>query len=465
MSDITTSFTRNSHSPAESLEASASLHDECEDKSSSTSSQEVCRDLKAMQPRWAAVPLRARLRVLRRFNRLMLLNAPSLIRLIADHASLDVMTAEILPLMAASRFLCREASSLLKETRLGWLGRPLWLQGVKASVVRKPLGAVLILAPGNYPLMLAGIQTLQALVAGNSVALKPAPGRRAILHRFVALLEQAGLPKGVVRLIGEDSGPQAVLSGYDLIILTGSAETGRNVALAATETLTPTIMELSGADPVFVLPDADLALVARALHFGQTLKGGHTCIAPRKIFINEGQKRPLQRELYRVFGGEGDNPAPDPSSKLAQFLCSAKSAGGEVVVYGKTQVIFLNAHQARLADIDLFAPWFAVITTHSVEEAICLEGAATHALGASIFGNEREALAIARRIPAGTITINDIIVPSADPRLPFGGAHRSGFGVTRGREGLLALTRPVSISTRKRGAFHLLPRLRQWHGR
>lgn len=465
MSDITTSFTRNSYSPAESLKASASLHDECEDKSSSTSSQEVCRDLKAMQPRWAAVPLRARLRVLRRFNRLMLLNAPTLIRLIADHAPLDVMTAEILPLMAASRFLCREAQSLLKETRLGWLGRPLWLHGVKTSVVRKPLGAILILAPGNYPLMLAGIQTLQALVAGNSVALKPAPGRTAVLHRFLVLLEQAGLPKGVVQLIGEDSGPQAVSSGYDLIILTGSAETGRKVALAAAETLTPTIMELSGADPVFVLPDADLALVARALHFGQTLKGGHTCIAPRRIFINEEQKRPLQRELYRVFGGEGDNPAPDPSSKLARFLCSAKAAGGEVVAYGKTQVIFLNSHQAKLADIDLFAPWFAVITMHSVDEAICLEDAATHALGASIFGNEREALAIAKRIPAGTITINDIIVPSADPRLPFGGARRSGFGVTRGREGLLALTRPVSISTRKRGAFHLLPLLRQWHGR
>ncbi|MDR6182203.1 acyl-CoA reductase-like NAD-dependent aldehyde dehydrogenase [Asaia bogorensis NBRC 16594] len=425
----------------------------------------VCQTLKMTQARWAAVPLPARVRIIRRFTRLLPYAAPSLIRLIADHAPLDVMTAEILPLMAASRFLCREAPSLLKETRLDWLGRPLWLQGVKTSVVRKPLGVVLILAPGNYPLMLAGIQTLQALVAGNSVALKPAPGRTAVLHRFLVLLEQAGLPKGVVQLVGEDSGPQAVSSGYDLIILTGSAETGRKVALAAAETLTPTIMELSGADPVFVLPDADLALVARALHFGQTLKGGHTCIAPRRIFISEAQKRPLQRELHHVFGDGGNNPTPDPSSKLAQFLCSAKAAGGEVVAYGKTQVIFLNAHQAGLADIDLFAPWFAVITTHSVEEAICLEDAATHALGASIFGHEREALAIARRIPAGTITINDVIVPSADPRLPFGGAHRSGFGVTRGREGLLALTRPVSISTRKRGAFHLLPWLRQWHGR
>jgi len=419
--------------------------------------------LQRRQKPWGAVPIKARLKVLRRFRRRLWRVIPELLRLIPDHAPADVMTAEILPLIAAIRFLEREAVGLLKERSLSLFGRPFWLSGLDTRVRRRPLGAVLIIAPGNYPLMLPGIQVVQALAAGNAVALKPAPGRTALLARFVLLLEEAGLPDGVLKLIPEEDGPSASAAGYDLIILTGSEATGREVARAAAETATPTIMELSGADPVFVLPCADLALVARALHFGLTLKQGATCIAPRRVFIDATHKPVLLALLRHLL-----DKAPIRSSSsgaLDALVGCALEIGVPVLHEGGATILSLTSDQASLADQDVFAPWLALITVRDMAEALTLERGSRHVLGASIFGSRRDAWRLARQIGAGTITVNDLIVPSADPRLSFGGSKCSGHGVTRGREGLLAMTRPVSVSTRRWNALHLTARIRVLHAR
>ncbi|GBQ91660.1 aldehyde dehydrogenase family protein [Asaia krungthepensis] len=419
--------------------------------------------LRTTQGAWRLVPLSRRLAILRRFRRRLWKAVPELLGLIPDHAALDVLTAEVLPLIAASRFLTREAREILSTRSLSLLQRPLWLFGVSSKVKRVPLGVVLILAPGNYPLMLAGVQALQAIIAGNVVALKPAPGRTALLARFVSLLEEAGLPRGVIRLIDEEAGPAASAAAVDLIVLTGSARTGRAVAQAAAQRMTPTIMELSGSDPVFVLPTASLAIVARALHFGLTLKSGHTCIAPRRVFVPRTLIPALRAEMDTVFGGPLTPLRSSQIDAVEELAQRVRDAGGSTTRYMAATIFFLEPAQAKLADLDLFAPWLAIIGVDSVAQAIALERDSVHALGASIFGDEREALTVARSIAAGTICINDVIVPSADPRLPFGGARSSGWGVTRGREGLLSMTRPVSVSVRRRAALHLLPWVRARH--
>ena len=112
----------------------------------------------------------------------------------------------------------------------------------------------------------------------------------------------------------------------------------------------------------------------------------------------------------------------------------------------------------RLLREDVFAPWLALVPVTDMEQALDALSACPYALGAAIFGPERAARALAPRIPAGSVCINDLIVPTADPRLPFGGRGRSGFGVTRGAEGLLEMTVIKTVSTR-RGRFrpHLAP--------
>ncbi|NVN05244.1 aldehyde dehydrogenase family protein [Asaia spathodeae] len=420
--------------------------------------------LRLHQTAWARVPVFRRLQILRRFRKRLLLDIPGMLALIPDHTPIDVMMAEILPMISAIRFLEKEAASLLKDAPLSILGRPIWLWGVKSHISRRPLGVVLIIAPGNYPLMLAGIQTLQALTAGNTVALKPAPGRTALLNHFVALLTQAGLPQGVIHILPEDAGPKAVQEAFDLVVLTGSEETGKKVALAAAQNLTPTIMELSGADPVFVLPSANLSLVARALHFGLTLKHGSTCIAPRRVFVHGNHREALGAQLALLLKNSGTNHQKHYPA-LDQLTLTVEQAGGSVRKLGAATILLLDADQAELADVDLFAPWLALIGVSDMAEAIEIESRSRHALGASIFGEEKEARALAKQIPAGSVTINDLIAPTADPRLPFGGARASGYGMTRGREGLLSITRAVSVSTRRSGAFHLLHYARILHGK
>lgn len=421
--------------------------------------------MQATQRLWEAVPLKSRLRVIRRFRRSLWRDIATITFLMPDQRPLDIVSAEILPLHAAASFLLRRAPSLLSDESLSFFGQPIWLLGLSSLIRRRALGTVLILAPGNYPLMLAGIQVLQAIVAGNTVVLKPAPGRTAITARFLFMLERAGLPRGVVHLLPEECGPQASEAGFDLIILTGSAQTGQAVAQAAARTLTPAIMELSGADPVFVLPSASIDLVARALHFGLTLKSGETCIAPRRVYIHEARRAALEEALAALFAQGRHTPKAPPSEALGALSTTILENGGQMRHMGDATVFVLDASQACLVDIDCFAPWVALISVASMAEAAEIDRHARHALGASVFGAEKEAKALAAELSANTICINDLIVPSADPRLPFGGRRTSGYGMTRGREGLLAMTRPVGISVRKRMAWHLLPVIRRFHAR
>ncbi|WP_377807343.1 aldehyde dehydrogenase family protein [Azospirillum sp. A29] len=220
--------------------------------------------------------------------------------------------AEILPLAEACRFLEREASRLLAPKRLGRRGRPVWLFGVEAEVRREPVGTVLIVGPSNYPLLLPGVQAIQALAAGNQVLVKPAPGCRAPMILLGVWLEEAGLPPGLFRVLDESAAAvdEAIEEGIDKLVLTGSADTGRVVAEKLARHLVPSTMELSGNDAVFVLPGADLEQVARALAFGLRLNGSATCIAPRRVFVPHCMAAGLEAALLRHVGAIPAVPVP-----------------------------------------------------------------------------------------------------------------------------------------------------------
>ncbi|EHH69548.1 aldehyde dehydrogenase family protein [Gluconobacter morbifer] len=190
---------------------------------------DAVEQLKQAAELWAGVPMTVRLRLVRRFRRLLRRRWWMLPGLFPDRPVVETLTAELLPVLAACKFLERNAKKVLRGRKAGVWGRPLWLPGVTSRVERRPFGAVLILAPGNYPLMLPGIQILQALVAGNVVALKPAPGGETAACLLADLLVHAGFPPAVCMILPTDSGVEAVAAGFDLIILTGSAQTGRCV--------------------------------------------------------------------------------------------------------------------------------------------------------------------------------------------------------------------------------------------
>ena len=404
---------------------------------------------------WASVPLATRLSVIARTRAAIAKHAESLAATIARPAA-DTLAAEVLPLAEAARFLVRAAPRLLATKRLR--GGPLWLFGVRQEVRREPRGAVLILAPGNYPLFLPGTQALQALAAGNAACVKPAPGCAAPMLLLARLLEAAGLPEGVLQILPEDGGPAASRAGFDYVVLTGSAETGIEVARAVAETLTPATMELSGVDAAFILPGADLAIAAASLAYGLRLNGGATCIAPRRVFVPRSMEADLLSRLLAQLPPPVVVPAR-AAQRLAALVAQAESAGARVAARNPT-VLAGAAPDLPLLQQDVFAPWLALVPVEDAAAALAAADLCPYALGASIFGPPAAAHAMAARVRAGSVCVNDLIVPTADPRLPFGGRGRSGFGVTRGAEGLLEMTAIKTVSVRH-GRFrpHLDARL------
>jgi len=425
---------------------------------------QAVRTARLAQPGWNAVPLRSRLVVLRRFRALAAAHAT---RLAAMSSGLrarprsEALTAELVPLLEAVRFVERCAPRLLAPRRLGRHGRPTWLFGVDSEIRREPFGVVLIIGPSNYPLFIPAVQAIQALAAGNAVLLKPGAGGSVVTQSVADLLHHAGLDHRLLQVLPEASSAAALAidAGVDKVVLTGSAETGRLVLAHLAHRLVPAVLELSGCDAVFVRADADLERVVRSLRFGTLLNDGATCIAPRRVFAHRAIATELEGRLAQAFvEGSRGRPLMRLKTEWAAVVREAL-AGGAHLVSGtldecgqcRPPLVIAGARPGmRLLESDVFAPVITLLTVADDHEAIELAHRCPYALGATIFSrHEREARRLADQITAGVVVINDMIVPTADPRLPFAGRRRSGFGSTRGAEGLLEMTAPKAVAVRR----------------
>lgn len=438
--------------------------------------------MREAQRRWAREAIPERLRVIGRLRRRMASDPEELAGVVAPELAgalhrteAETLVAEVLPLAAACRLLECEAARVLKPQRMGRRGRPLWLMGVTAEVERVPLGVVMVIAAGNYPLLLAGVQTVQALVAGNAVVWKPAPGTEAVAERVAEMLRECGLPEGLLEVMGGDAAAvqEAIRLGVDHLVLTGSAQTGRAVLHETAETLTPTTMELSGWDAVFVLPGAELERVAQAVVFGMRFNGSLTCMAPRRIFlvgVAKAEADWLEAELRgRLAELEAVAVSEATREKLGQMVANARVAGAEIALDGSSRIdgsarldgraredgrvgatLILQARPEMLAMRgEVFAPVLSGMRVGDVAQAVAAHGQCAYGLTASVFGPEREAKKLARELRVGHVVVNDLMAPTADARVSFGGVGASGFGVTRGREGLLAMTRSRVTQTQR----------------
>ena len=363
--------------------------------------RDVHADARAAQSRWSVTPMRERLHVVRALRHLIAENADRLASVaasVSDRPVAEKLVSEVLPLADACRWLEKSAGRVLATRRCGSRGRPFWMQGVTFEVQRQPFGLVLVIGPGNYPLFLPAVHALHALVAGNAVLLKPAPRTRHVALAFAQLAREAGLDPALLTILHESvqAARSAIEDGVDKVIFTGSSENGRNVLATLAKTNTPSVMELSGQDAVLVFADADLDLVVRALRFGTTLNDGETCIAPRRLLVVQS---------------------------VAEDLLARLSIA-------RVPIMFIER-------------------VHDEEAAVHRANDADFALGASIFSRDvAKARKFAARIKTGFVLINDLIVPTADPRMPFGGVKASGFGTTRGDEGLLEMTFPHVVAIR-----------------
>ncbi len=371
----------------------------------------------------------------------------------------EILTSEVFPLADACKFAAKHGPRILApyshQAVLGswWMGR------IGVSVRPEPWGLVLVLAPWNYPLLLAGVPMIQAIAAGNAVLVKPSPACEKVTTILRECMIEAGVPKDLVHVLPSEieAGEAAVRLGVDKVVLTGSATTGRRVLHMLADRLVPSTMELSGCDAVFVLPQADLKRAAKSIAFALKMNGGATCIAPRRIFVTPDNKRALCDLLTAELA---DAPAvalrPQILTQAKALISQAVAAGAQIVTSHNNQdELFSPTLLAEVkpnmdvAQADLFAPVASLIEVADMTEAVRLDSKCPYHLGASVFGPEPHASHWAEQIQAGCITLNDTLIPTADPRVAFGGRGQSGWGVTRGPEGLLEMTRPKVICERR----------------
>jgi acyl-CoA reductase-like NAD-dependent aldehyde dehydrogenase len=388
----------------------------------------------------------------------------------------DSLSAELLPLADAARWLAKHAHKVLSPRKARAAATPWWIGRLRSRVLREPVGVVMIIGTWNYPLYLTGVQMLHALVAGNAVVLKPAPGTEELMRAWLDLLADAGFPPAIVAMLPAEieSVSLALRSGVDKVVLTGSSSTGRRLLADLASTLTPATLELGGCDAIIVLPTANPTRVVDALLFGLRLNGGATCMAPRRLLIDRQISSRVLEALKKRLSEVPAVPVRSTDWRSLRTLCQqAVDAGASVLQPDGARsqelppsgepsiepvVLLQAAPSMEIAQSDLFGPWLLWIETDGSQDAIEKYQSCPYALTASVFGEEAHADSVARRIQAGFVTVNDCIVPTVDPQLPFGGRRQSGYGVTRGSEGLLEMTACKVISCRK-GTF--LPHLQR----
>ncbi len=421
------------------------------------------------QQSWARLPIRQRLRPVRVLRNLLVERTDDLIAAVAadiGRPAVEVLGTELLPSAAALKFVEQEAARLLAPRTIPGRLRPTWLMGCRDAVHRRPWGVVGIIGTWNYPIYLNVGPLAQALVAGNGVLWKPsenAPRTADLTHE---LFLKAGFSADLLQKLPatRESGPQLAETDVDYVLFTGSDAVGRSLAKRLGERLIPSTLELSGCDVMFVLADANLEMAAKAAWFGFTLNRGQTCIAVRRIFVQQAKYAEFVAAMRGFLATAAPTTlvAPGQLTQAERLIADAVGRGAKPLAASQGCEAASGFRPTVLTDVPpdaaicreaCFAPVTGVIPFDTIDNAVSLAAQSPFGLSASIFtADTTAAKEIASRIPAGSVVINDVLAPTAHPATPFGGVGASGWGVTQGTEGLLAMTVPQVVTVHK-GTF------------
>lgn len=419
---------------------------------------------------WGAWPVRARARVLERFRRLLYRRRHEVIELIVRETgkpAVEALVSEVMVVLDLARYYARRGPRVLAERRCPTGDPAVWRKRV--VIAYEPFGVVGVIAPWNYPFMLPAGVMLAALLAGNAVVLKPSertPGCGALLG---ALLEAAGVPPGVSSVLpGDAAMGAAVVGAVDKVFFTGGGAAGRAVAAACAERAVPCVLELGGSDPAIVLDDADLDTAASGIVWGRFSHAGQTCVAPKRVFVVASVYEPFVERLVAAVGALRVGPTPGSDVEVGPMIDEAQAAvvvaqlrdalaaGARVVAGGPLEegsarflpptVLVDVPLDSRVMQEETFGPVLPVVRVRDAEEAIRLANASAFGLSASVWGRDRRrALAVARRLKAGSVVINDVMSAAGIAEVPHGGVKASGYGRSHGAAGLLECVRPKAL--------------------
>ena len=422
------------------------------------------------QPAWAALPVGDRVRFVQRALGLLIERQDRIVEIVMRESGKPATEARMMEIFAACdsmTYWSKRAPRLLRSEKVPLHGLLRFTKTLE--LVYRPLGVVGVISPWNGPVILSLDPTVQALLAGNAVLLKPSEVTPFSGRIIADLFREAGLPEGVLELLVGDGETGAALctAGVDKISFTGSVATGRRVAMACAERLVPCTLELGGKDPMIVCAAAALDAAAGGAIAGGFLNAGQFCCGTERVYVvEEVAERFIQkvvertRALRQEKSGEFDVGAmfwPRQLEIVARQVDEAIAGGAKALVGGRKNARLGGYYYEPTVLVDVrddmalmreenFGPVLPIVRVRDVDEAIARANDTSYGLGANVWTRDaRLAGEIARRIDSGSVCINDLTMTYGVPEAPFGGRKESGVGHVHGRDGLRGYTQTLPI--------------------
>lgn len=409
---------------------------------------------KKAQKEWALVPAPQRAEILFRTGQIMKERKERLSQLLTmeNGKVIEEACGEVQEGIDMAFYMAGEGRRLFGQTT------PAELKDKFAMSVRAPVGVVGIITPWNFPIAIATWKSFPAIVAGNAVVWKPATETPIMAYELAKILEEAGLPKGVMNVVfGSGTSVGNAMVEHDdirVISFTGSNDTGRNIAAKCGQQLKKVSLEMGGKNAVIVMDDANLDLAVEGILWSAFGTSGQRCTACSRVIVHESVKEQLEErllvEMEKLTIGNG----LDESIKIGPIINNAglekikkyieigkeegakMLAGGYVLDDGTLNdgnyfapTLFTDATAAmRIAQEEIFGPVVSLIPVGSFEEAIEVNNGVTYGLSSSIFTNDVNRVFKAQRdLDTGIVYVN-AGTTGAEIHLPFGGTKGTGNG-------------------------------------
>lgn len=426
------------------------------------------------QRAWAAVPVDERSRIFLRFHDLVLGREKEILDIIQLESGKGRRHAleEVLDVAVVARYYAHTAEDHLKPKRRAGAA-PLLTKTIERH---HPKGVVAIIAPWNYPFTLGVSDAVPALLAGNAVVLKPDAQTPFSSLWAYRLLEEAGLPAGLVQVVtgsGRELGG-TLIAGSDYLMFTGSTATGRAVAKQAAEHLIDASMELGGKNALIVCADANVQRTVSGTLRAAYSNGGQLCISAERIYVEAAvwdrfvPALAAAVQAMRVGPGlrwdldMGSLVSADQLATVQRHVDDAVAKGASILAGGKARpdlgpyffeptLLTDVTPEMELYEEETFGPVAAVTKVADVEEAIARANASRYGLNFSVWTRDtKRGVRIAARLEAGTVNINEGYAATwASVDAPMGGFKDSGIGRRHGAHGILKYTEAQTISVQR----------------
>jgi aldehyde dehydrogenase (NAD+) len=417
---------------------------------------------------WPRLSPEERIAAVQKFSEAYAARIPELAEVITEEMGSPITFSNLAqspaPWMMLNTFLEVAREYPWEEKRQGVLGSDV-------IVSREPAGVVGAIVPWNVPQFVTMSKLAPALIAGCTIVIKPSPETPLDAFKMAEILEESGIPKGVVSVIpaGREVGEHLVKhAGIDKIAFTGSTAAGRRIAAICGEQLKRCTLELGGKSAAIILDDADLAKTVEGLKFASLMNNGQACVAQTRILASRNRYDEVVDAVGAMVGGLAVGDPHDPATEVGplvaerqqerveKYVALGQEEGAKVVVGGNGRpaglekgwyvkpTLFSNVDNSmRIAQEEIFGPVLAVIPYDTADDAVRIANDSDYGLAGSVWTADTEVgLDVARRVRAGTYGVNQYTM---DFVAPFGGFKASGMGREFGREGLDAYVELKSI--------------------